>query len=73
MEDTEQDFEVHEWADECLDEEIKELLSKYENGAEIPLDMVCHMEYFYNTPDCHFKVEDPFKFQMKYPALQFKN
>ncbi len=44
------------WADECVDEGIKELLSDYEKGAEIPLDMVCHMEYFYNTLDCHFKV-----------------
>ena len=60
------------WADERLDEEIKKMLSHYERGADIPLDMVCHMEYFYNTLDCHFKAEDPFKSHEDYPALQFR-
>ena len=56
-----------------MDEEIKELLSNYDKGSEIPLDIVAHMEYFYNTLDCHFKVEDPFKFPVKYPALQHRH
>ena len=74
MMDTDHDAESV-WADECLDEEIKEMLSHYEKGADIPLDMVCHMEYFYNTLDCDFKVEDPFKNHentTRYPALQFR-
>lgn len=67
------DDEVDAWADECLDEEIKELLAGYQNGALIPLDIVSHMEYFYNTLDCDFKVEDPFKNLLKYPALTYKD
>ena len=62
---------MHVWADANLDEEIKELLAHYDKGSEIPLDIVAHMEYFYNTLECHFKVEDPFKFPMKYPALSY--
>ena len=45
----------HEWADENIDEEIKEVLSSAANSAGMPLDIVAHMEYFYNTLDCHFK------------------
>ena len=45
----------HEWADENIDEEIKEVLSSAANSADMPLDIVAHMEYFYNTLDCHFK------------------
>lgn len=45
--------EEHEhWADELLDEEIKSLLALKSNGARIPLDIVAHFEYFYNTLDC---------------------
>ena len=67
--ETEDEMMDHEWADENLDEEIKEILSIAENSAKLPLDIVAHMEYFYNTLDCHFKTENPFKFSMKYAAL----
>ena len=66
------DYE-HVWNDESLDEEIKKLLNVKQNGANIPLDIVSHMEYFYNTLACDFKTEDPFKSPMKYPALMFKD
>ena len=69
MEDGEEDLS---WADSNLDEEIKELLGHYQNGADIPVDIVSHMEYFYNTLDCHFKVEDPFKYPARYQALMYK-
>ena len=72
----ETDQEIEEgymWADENLDEAIRELLSIKENGGEVPLDMVAHMEYFYNTLECHFKFEDPFRFPERYPALQFSH
>ena len=46
---------VDRWADEILDEEIKILLAVYENGKTIPVDMVAHFEYFYNTLDFNFK------------------
>ena len=60
------------WADECLDEEIKEVLSYYEKGADIPLDIVCHMEYFYNTLKCDLKTENPFESHENFPALLFR-
>ena len=62
----------HEWADENIDEEIKELLSSGTNSVDMPLDMVAHMEYFYNTLDCHFKTQNPFKCPEQYPALSHK-
>ena len=48
------------------------MLLSYEKGAGIAVDIVCHMEYFYNTLDCHLKCEDPFRDHEKYPALLFK-
>jgi len=42
------------WADENLDEEIKTLLARYENGRDLPVDIVAHFEYFYNTLECTF-------------------
>ena len=61
------------WADECIDEEIKTLLAKYENGKQLPLDMVAHFEYFYNTLDCSYKVVNPFTLPNEYPALLFRD
>ena len=49
------------WADENLDEEIKTLLAIYENGREIPVDIVSHFEYFYNTLECTFRTKNPFE------------
>jgi hypothetical protein len=68
----EDDIMEHEWADENIDEEIKEILGSAESAAELPLDIVAHMEYFYNTLDCHFKTENPFKHPEKYSALSHK-
>ena len=42
------------WADENLDEEIKGFIRVYENGKDLPVDVVSHLEYFYNTLDCSF-------------------
>ena len=32
-----------------IDLKVKELLANYSNGEFIPVDIVSHMEYFYNT------------------------
>ena len=49
------DAEMQEtWADENIEEEIKLLLQGFENGKFIPIDIVSHFEYFYNTLDCNF-------------------
>lgn len=41
------------WADECIDEEIKGILLTKANGAHLTVDLTAHMDYFYNTLDCH--------------------
>ena len=64
------------WNDECIDEEIKWLISKKENGSAISLDMVAHMEYFYNTLVCSHKTVNPFECLDSYrlfPALHYKS
>ena len=60
------------WADENLDEELKVILSTYENGAEVPVDIVAHLEYFYNTLDCSFATTNPFDCPQNFPALLFR-
>lgn len=55
------DEEDESWSDEIIDEEIKQLLSLAENGKLISLDMVAHMEYFFNTLACSFKTVNPFE------------
>jgi hypothetical protein len=65
--------ETDMWADENLDEEIKDLLSSEENGKQLPLDMVAHCEYFYNTLDCNFKTQNPFEIPHAFPALSFRD
>ena len=65
------DSDEETWNDECIDEEIRQLLGKAENGKEITLDIVAHMEYFYNTLECHHKVVNPFECvnPLMFPAL----
>lgn len=61
------------WADENLDEEIKVLLSVYENGRDTPVDIVSHLEYFYNTLDCNFSTKNPFESPFSYPLLLYRD
>ena len=65
------DSDDETWNDECIDEEIRQLLVKAENGREITLDIVAHMEYFYNTLECHHKTVNPFECAnpLMFPAL----
>ena len=51
---------------------MKNLLAKKENGAHIMVDLIAHFEYFYNTLDCGFHTENPFKTPKSYPALTFE-
>lgn len=53
-------IEEEKWADECIDEELKTLLVKKFNGQYLGVDLIAHMDYFYNTLDCHFQTESPF-------------
>lgn len=60
------------WADECLDEELKGILSEHAHGRLIEVDIVSHLEYFYNTLDCDFTTKNPFDEPEAYPALLYK-
>lgn len=71
------EFELREnaWCDEMLDEQIKEMLKSGEtNGTHLPVDLVTHMEYFYNTLDCDVieQMSNPFKSVKDFPALIHK-
>ena len=68
----EDESEKEAWADENLDEEIKAILASYDNGREMPIDFVSHLEYFYNTLDCSFSTKNPFDHPQNYPALLFR-
>ena len=70
MLDEEEDKEA--WADENLDEEIKAFLSIYEKGRETPVDIVSHLEYFYNTLDCSFMTKNPCDFPQNFPCLLYR-
>lgn len=60
------------WADECLDEELKAILAVQVNGKSIEVDIVSHLEYFYNTLDCNFTTKNPFDTPHAFPALLFR-
>ena len=60
------------WADEFLDEEIKTLLATYENGRDTPVDIVSHLEYFYNTLECTFTTKNPFDLPVNFPCLLYR-
>jgi hypothetical protein len=57
------------WADDCIDEELRKVLSKGQNGAHLSVDLTAHMDYFFNTRSCEVSIENPFHFADKYPAL----
>ena len=70
----ESDSDQEPWNDECIDDEIKTLLCVPENGKVISVDMVAHMEYFYNTLQCSHKTVNPFdcfNSAKLFPALHF--
>jgi hypothetical protein len=59
------------WADEYLDEEMKQVLLVKNNGAYLNVDLTAHIEYFYNTLDCDNRTENPFRLPSKYQALLY--
>lgn len=44
--------EEYVWADENIDEAIKQVLRVKNNGAYLNVDITAHFEYFYNTLEC---------------------
>lgn len=58
------------WDDDVLDEELKSLiLQSAKAGEYLTLDVVAHLEYFYNTLACDVKTNNPFASPAAYPAL----
>jgi len=60
------------WADEYIDEAAKTMLATREHGQYINVDIVSHMEYFYNTLGCSQAAENPFLRPDSFPALLYK-
>lgn len=50
------------------------MLSEVKNGRLIPVDLISHLEYFYNTLDCDQQdsISNPFKQLQEYPAICYK-
>ena len=67
----ESELRENTWCDEMLDEQIKEMLKSETSGSHLPVDLVTHMEYFYNTLDCDVieQISNPFKSVKDFPAL----
>jgi len=63
--------EEYVWADENLDEAIKQVLKLKANGAYLNVDITAHFEYFYNTLECNNHTQNPFKMTSCYPALLY--
>lgn len=46
------ELESNYWCDEEIDEEIKTVLVEQSSGHLLPVDLISHLEYFYNTLGC---------------------
>jgi hypothetical protein len=60
------------WADTNICDELKQLLLKKANGYYLSIDLVAHMDYFFNTLGCDIRTDNPFKEPVRYPALMFE-
>lgn len=63
---------MHSLTDDQLDQEYKLILKDRRNGQYLPLDIVAHLEYFYNTLRMGHNLENPFVNPNQYPALLFE-
>ena len=59
------------WEDSLIDKEARRLLKKKENGKHLPLDIVAHMDFFYNTLLMSHESVNPFKRPSTYEALLY--
>ena len=55
-----------------IDNEYKGLLKERRNGQYLPLDIIAHLDYFYNTLALDYNTENPFAFPDAYPALLYE-
>jgi hypothetical protein len=47
--------------DKFLDSHFKEILQHKPNGKSIEVDIIAHLEYFYNTQSFNFNETNPFE------------
>ena len=59
------------WEDSIIDSEAKKFIKKEENGKKLPLDIVSHLDFFYNTLLLSHETRNPFNNPKRYPALNF--
>ena len=59
------------WEDSAIDNKAKRFLKVKENGRNLPLDIVAHLEFFYNTLLLTHDNVNPFKRPKVYEALLF--
>jgi len=59
------------WEDSLIDKESRRFLKRKENGKFLPIDIVAHLEFFYNTLLMSHEGVNPFKRPQIYEALNF--
>lgn len=59
------------WEDAAIDKEAKRFLKVKENGRNLPMDIVAHLDFFYNTLLLSHETTNPFKKSRTYQALTF--
>ena len=59
------------WEDSLIDREAKKFLKRAENGRVLALDIVAHLDFFYNTLLMSHESFNPFKKPKLFLALQF--
>ena len=59
------------WEDSLIDMESKKFLKKAENGRKLPLDIVAHLDFFYNTLLMSHESVNPFNRPKAFQALLF--
>lgn len=57
------------WEDAVIDKEAKRFLKLKENGRYLPLDMVSHLDFFYNTLLVSHETSNPFRRTRYFEAL----
>jgi hypothetical protein len=59
------------WEDSLIDKEAKKFLKKGENGRKLALDIVAHLDFFYNTLLMSHESVNPFIKPKNFAALMF--
>lgn len=59
------------WEDSTIDREAKKFLKPKENGRFLPIDIVAHLDFFYNTLLMSHETKNPYKRLHVYKALSY--